>query len=97
MSSCCNVCGQPADHAPTGPFCDDNLRIAELEAELAEQARLNGMGSEREAKLQAQLAQAQVRIERLEAALKQLRGCARDCKECMRVSSKALDAAGKGE
>lgn len=37
-------------------------RIAELEAELMEQARVNGMGGEREAKLMA-------RVERLEQAL----------------------------
>ncbi len=35
-----------------------DARIAALEAEVAEQCRLNGMGSEREARLMAQLAEA---------------------------------------
>jgi len=47
----------------------DELRtqLAESNAEIAEQCRLHGMGSEREAKLLAQLEQAQRRLEALAA------------------------------
>ena len=40
-------------------MCEAADRIEQLERELMEEARLNGMGSEREAKLMAQLAACQ--------------------------------------
>lgn len=44
-------------------------RVAELEHDLAEQCRLLGMGSEREARLMAQLAESQARDANLRKAL----------------------------
>lgn len=45
-------------------------RISELEKELAEQARLNGIGSEREAALMSKLAASEITIRILEGKYK---------------------------
>jgi uncharacterized coiled-coil protein SlyX len=50
-------------------YADHHARIAELESELAEQARLNGMGSEREAAKDGRIAEQQAIIDKLPHAV----------------------------
>lgn len=68
--------GYMTDHARTL-----ERELAEATAECLEQARCNGMGGEREAKLRAQLAAARADSERLRCALVRLIDNAGDCLE----------------
>lgn len=56
------------DYRTACPYC----RITVLEKEVEEQARLNGMGAERELRLTAQVAELEREIQRLKVQLKEI-------------------------